>query len=99
LSLNDNDDQPIWIFHPFGVYSVRSYYGVINNGGIGPIHSPAVWKLVVLPSIHVFMWFLLNNKILTRDNLNKLRHVDDQTYVFCSELESVNHLFFDCLVA
>jgi hypothetical protein len=99
ISLSNEEDQPLWIFHPSGTYSVKSFYGVINNGGVVPIHSPAVWKLWIPPRIHIFLWLVLNNKILTRDNLGKRRHVDDKTCVFCSEPETAGHLFFDCLVA
>ena len=51
------------------------------------------------PCIHVFLWLLANNKILTRDNLAKRRTVDDLTCLFCSEDETCHHLFFDCFVA
>jgi hypothetical protein len=42
---------------------------------------------------------VVHNKILTRDNLVKRQSVDDLTYVFCNELETCNHLFFECVVA
>jgi hypothetical protein len=82
ISFSNVEDQPLWIFHPSGTYSVKSFYGVINNGGVVPIHSPTVWKLWIPPMIHIFLWLVLNNKILTRDNLGKRRHVDDKTCVF-----------------
>jgi hypothetical protein len=91
--------MPIWMFHPSGVYSVKSFYGVVNNGGIVPIHTPAVWKLVVTRRIHVFLWLVTTNKILTRDNLSKHCHVEDMRCLLCSEHESVDHLFFKCFVA
>lgn len=34
-----------------------------------------------------------------RDNLNKRKHVEYLTSLFCNERESVDHLFFDCIVA
>jgi hypothetical protein len=37
--------------------------------------------------------------LLTRDNLVKRQNVDDLTCVFCNEVESCQHLFFDCVVA
>jgi len=40
-----------------------------------------------------------NNKVLSRDNLAKRREVEDPSCLFCSEKESVQHLFFDCVVA
>ena len=30
-----------------------------------------MWKLKVPPRIHIFLWLLANNKLLTRDNLAK----------------------------
>ena len=36
---------------------------------------------------------------LTRDNLAKRRSVVDQSCLFCSEMETVTHLFFECAVA
>jgi hypothetical protein len=81
------------------VYSVKSFYGVVNNGGIIPIHTPVLWKLVVPPRIHVFLWLVTTNKILTRDNLSKRCLVEDMNCVFRLEHESVDHLFFKCYVA
>jgi hypothetical protein len=42
---------------------------------------------------------LANNKLLTLDNQVKRIHVPDLSCLFCSERKTVNHLFFDCLVA
>lgn len=46
-----------------------------------------------------FLWLLPKNKILTRDNVGKRKEVEDKTCLFCCEHESVNHLFFECVVA
>jgi hypothetical protein len=46
-----------------------------------------------------FLWLLSNNKNLTRDNLEKRKQVHDKTCLYCGELESTFHLFFDCVVA
>jgi hypothetical protein len=86
------------MFHPSGEYAVKSFYAIVNNGGIVPVHTPAILKLFVPPRIHVFLWLLANNKTLTRDNLHKHRHVEDRTCVLCSQLETVIHPFFDCFI-
>jgi hypothetical protein len=54
VSLSDEEDTPIWMFHPSGEYSVKSFYAIVNNGGVVPIHMPAIWKLAVPPRIHGF---------------------------------------------
>jgi hypothetical protein len=83
----------VWEFHSSGTYSVSSFYAVINNRGVVPIHTPAVCRLHVPPRLQVFLWLFANNKILTRDNLAKRRLVSDMSCMFCSELESCRHLF------
>jgi hypothetical protein len=40
-----------------------------------------------------------NNKNFMRDNLSKRKSLDDMSCLFCSEYESVSHLFFSCCVA
>ena len=56
-------------------------------------------KLIFHLGFRFFLWLLTKNKLLTRDNLAKRREVLDQSYLFCSERESICHLFFDCCVA
>jgi hypothetical protein len=65
-----------------GVYSVRLFYGVINNGGVIPIRTPVCVEVDHSPT---YLLLVSNNKTLTIDNLNKHRHVEDKTCVFCSE--------------
>lgn len=72
---------------------------MINFRGVKPVYIPAVWKLHVPPKIHVFLWLVSHNKIMTRDNLRKRHKIKPLDCVFCSENESVHHLFFGCVVA
>ena len=65
-----------------------------------PVYTHAVWKLVIPPRVQFFQWLLSShNRILTRVNLKKRSDVSDPTCLFCNELESITHLFFDCCVA
>jgi hypothetical protein len=99
VNLNNDDDMPIWMLESSGQYNVRSFYAVVNDRGVVPVHTPAIWQLDVLPRLHVFLWLLANDKLLTRNNLAKRRHVDDLTCLFFSDSETCRHLFFDCFVA
>lgn len=79
--------------------STSSLYAVINYKGVSPVFIPGVSKLAVPPRINVFLWLVSYNKIMTRDNLIK-RNMNKATgRVFCAEPESVQYLFFDCIVA
>jgi hypothetical protein len=100
LSLKEHEeDAIIWQFESSGKYLVHSLYGVVNNRGVKQVFTPVVWKIIVPPRLHIFLWLLTNNKTLTRDNLAKRRHVEDLTCLFCSEYEFVHHIFFECCVA
>ena len=44
------------------------------------------------------MTFVKRIKVLTRENLTR-KNLDDTNCVFCSEKESVEHIFFECVVA
>ena len=99
LILSTEDDSIIWNFDSSGKYSAQSLYDIVNDRGIKQLYTLVTWKIKVPPRIHIFLWLLANNRILTRDNLAKRREVQDKMCLFCSENESVNHLFFDCCVA
>lgn len=40
-----------------------------------------------------------NNKLVTRDNVVKRRELNNQTCMFCCEVETIKHVFFDCCIA
>jgi hypothetical protein len=40
-----------------------------------------------------------NGGVLTRDNLSKRRKLEDGSYLFCVEQESIDHFLFGCVVA
>lgn len=42
---------------------------------------------------------LLNNAILTKDNMIRRNWSGDPTCYFCSQSENANHLFFQCSIA
>jgi hypothetical protein len=84
LCLNNEEDSIIWKFESKGVYSVSSLYAIVNFRGVLPVHIPAVWRVKVQPRVHVFLWLLVNNRLLTRDNLVKRQYVPDHSCVFCS---------------
>jgi hypothetical protein len=42
---------------------------------------------------------LAHGKLATIDNLNRKRMSKPEQYCFCSEKESISHLFFECVIA
>ncbi|KAE8782662.1 hypothetical protein D1007_43931 [Hordeum vulgare] len=97
--LSDNPDKPIWRLEPKGAYTVKSFYHQINFGGVVSTTRMSLWKVICPQKIHVFLWLCVHNKVLTRDNLEKRRPVENTSCLFCSCKETVQHLLFDCIVA
>jgi hypothetical protein len=52
---------------------VQSLYAVVSNRGVKQIFTPVMWRIPVPPRLHVFLWLLANNKVLTHDNLARRR--------------------------
>jgi hypothetical protein len=71
IEFSEDEDGPVWQFNLVGVYSSQSLYSVINFRGVQPMYIPTVWKLLIPPRIHFFLWLLSNNRLLARDNLEK----------------------------
>lgn len=99
VSLTDSEDTILWNYDSKGVYTVKSFYNIVNFRGVLPTNIPVIWKFKIPPRIQIFLWLLTKNKLLTRDNLQKRQNVDDATCLFCKEPESIHHLFFDCVVS
>lgn len=99
ITFSDEEDTMIWQFSSNGVFNVQSLYRIINFRGIQPILVSSIWDIKVPPRVQYFLWLLSKNRLLTRDNLSKRKKVEEPTCLFCNEHETVNHLFFECVVA
>lgn len=49
--------------------TMYSLYAVISFRGLLPLYTPVVWKIMVHPLVNVYLWFLANKRLLTRDKL------------------------------
>jgi hypothetical protein len=53
-ALSDSVDEPLWELHSSGQCSVSSFYAVIDNRGVVPVHTSACGSLVSLPEYMSF---------------------------------------------
>jgi hypothetical protein len=95
VHLSDNPDQFTWKLTTTGIFTVKSLYLDQMNGHTRFLHK-YLWKLKVPLKVKIFMWFLKNKVLLTKDNLAKRNWHGCQKCVFCDSLESVDHLFLSC---
>ena len=87
-----------WKWNSKGLFTTKSVYDHLSCG-----HSRRcfkhIWKSKLPYKIKIFTWLLENKVILTKDNLLKKKWPGDPTCSFCSQVESMDHLFFLCPIA
>ena len=46
-TLTDEEDQPVWLLESSAIYSVKSFYNMINWGGVSTPIWKKFWKIVL----------------------------------------------------
>jgi uncharacterized protein (DUF2235 family) len=93
VQLTDEEDEMVWQFTSKGIYSSQSLYKVISFRGIKQVHVSSVWNIKIPPRVHMFLWLLINNRVLTRDNLVKRRKLEDES-CFCALKKKLVNIYF-----
>jgi hypothetical protein len=95
--LSDQEDRIVWLLGNKG-FSVNSLY---KNKMSDQVAVPYrfLWKSKLPHKIKVFIWLVVRNKILTKDNFKKRNRHGSGDCCFCGCYESIDHLFFNCSIA
>jgi hypothetical protein len=96
VRLNEQTDTFSWTKSKS--FSVKAMYNdlVIGNA---PHLNLVTWKAKIPLKIKIFLWYLWKGVILTKDNLAKRKWKGCTRCCFCSEQETIEHLFFECPMA
>ena len=95
IVLSQERDEFKWNLDQICVFSVNSHYLRLINQNT-PNLNMRIWKLKVPLKIKIFLWYLRQGVILTKDNLAKRNWQGNQQCYFCHENEMIQHLFSDC---
>jgi hypothetical protein len=98
VQLTQETDRFVWKLTTTGLFTVKSMYKDLMNDHT-PYLRKYLWKIKFLLKIKIFMWFLSNKVLLTKDNLAKRMWTGCTKCVFCGEQETVEHLFISCTFA
>jgi hypothetical protein len=79
-------------------FTVKSMYNSLMGASGIPVDC-RTWKLRVPLKIKIFLWYLKQGVILTKDNLAKRQWKGCTKCCFCENEESIQHLFFECPMA
>jgi hypothetical protein len=97
VQLNDDKDVFVWGLTPSGVFVKSMYLDLLDN--YTKYLKKYIWKMKVPLKMKIFMWFLHWKVILTKDNLIKRQWTGNKNCCFCDNNESIQHLFFVCLLS
>ena len=89
IVLQQTADRFMWTLTTSRVFAVKSMYEDLMNGHY-------LWKLKIPLKIKIFIRFLNNKVLLTKDNLAKQRWQGCTKCSFCGAEETVEHLFITC---
>jgi hypothetical protein len=70
IQLTDQTDVVTWRFNCSGLFNVKSTYKAMTSKEARP-HHKKIWKGKIPSKIKIFLWLVMNNAILTKDNLIK----------------------------
>ena len=104
IRLRSQPDSLLWSYKNYsGSLTAAMAYESIVDHYLEPYPDPSfvhqiLWKFNIPEKIRCFIWFLLNNKVLTWDQLNK-HGVQGPSYclLFKKDDETAQHLFMECL--
>ncbi|XP_039130839.1 uncharacterized protein LOC120267212 [Dioscorea cayenensis subsp. rotundata] len=99
---HDVGDIKRWSLTGNGIFSVKSFYNFLNDGGLRCDVSGFFLENSCPSKINIFNWLACKNKILTLENLEfrRCNKLPTATCVMChSAIESVDHLFIHCSFA
>jgi hypothetical protein len=85
-----------WNLLENGKFSVAFMYNALTLPDVPVYDNKKIWKMKIPLKNKIFAWYLCRGVILTKDNLIKRNWHGNKTCVFCSQDETIKHLFFHC---
>jgi zinc-binding in reverse transcriptase len=92
-------DKFFWRISPSGKFSSHEVYDWLMFRGMIDSSADVLWHLPIPLKIKKFMWLVVQNKILTKDNLIKRGWCGSELCTMFPNQEIVVHLFVTCRIA
>lgn len=101
ISFNTQQDTIMWNWNSKRIYSSKSLYKVLKGGGRTRWGFQNIWQYKVTPTVRIFGYFMLNERLLTHANMLTRSMNCDPRCIMCEEclLETTVHLMFECRFA
>ena len=102
LSARRDKDVWYWLADPHGLYTVRSYYKLLNHCATTPTSGVwrKIWNLEVPSKVKIFLWRAAMNVLPITDNLIRKRVEVMSICSLCNQQnETVVHALVNCVFA
>ena len=98
FNFEDANDKVSWKWGRNKMFTTKSTYDHLTVGQSRG-HFNHIWKAKIPYKIKIFTWLLEKDVVLTKDNLIRRNWLGNPSCIFCGQLETSKHLFFQCPVA
>jgi len=98
-SFEDNRDIPLWNWNKNNLFSTKSVYEFLTKEDLVEETFQTYLESKNYLQDKIFMWWVENNAIITKDNLIRRHWIGVPACYFCHEDETIDHLFFQCSIA
>ena len=88
-----------WVLEKSGSYSTRSLYKALTFGGIESCFLKDIWKARIPLKIQIFIWMVYHDRIQAAVQLKKRNWAGPVVCKLCGELETADHILFQCPIA
>nr|XP_025674245.1 uncharacterized protein LOC112774318 [Arachis hypogaea] len=100
----EREDRVIWKFDRTGVFSTKSFVQVMQEAVLPEeitsySFTSVVWRGFVPPRVELFTWFVLIERVNTKERLSRLGVIDQRDTMcalYSKANESAFHLFVGC---
>ncbi|XP_078151895.1 uncharacterized protein LOC144547180 [Carex rostrata] len=100
-SISSDQERVRWKWTEGEGFSTASAYKTLHTKGMNCQFHRVLWKIKIPLKVKVLCWLLINDRILTKENLQKRGCSVEGVRVMCinNALESTYHLFWECTAA
>ena len=98
VRLMEVEDRCVWTLMKSGIFSVRSLYNALKKTQV-KVPYRKIWFVKTPLKIKIFLWLVFKKSILTKDVLLNRGWKGSEKCMFCSKVETIDHLFFECTLA
>ncbi len=90
-------DSIRWRWSNSGIFTVKSAYKVLQDGGLRGSPYVRIWSIKVPLKVKIFVWLVLRGRVRTKENLSKVGWTGELHCTLCPDVcETIDHLFLTC---